>query len=114
MTSPNSPQDQNNLMLAVILSLLVLVGWQYFFASPMVKEEQARKCEQLFIRGRGKGGKERFGRGDTRATDFFRQGFGGNRRSCNRKGQSKVSHEKLLQVEHHSGRMPLTGQVGKV
>ena len=43
MTSPNSPQDQNNLMLAVILSLLVLVGWQYFFASPMVKEEQARK-----------------------------------------------------------------------
>ena len=43
MASPNNPQDQNNLMFAVILSLVVLMGWQYFFAAPKMREEQARK-----------------------------------------------------------------------
>ena len=43
MNPNNSPQDQNNLMFAVILSLVVLMGWQYFFASPKLREEQARK-----------------------------------------------------------------------
>ena len=43
MNSPNNPQDQNNLLFAVILSLAVLLGWQYFFAAPKVREEQARK-----------------------------------------------------------------------
>ena len=43
MNPNNSPQDQNNLMFAVVLSLVVLMGWQYFFASPKLREEQARK-----------------------------------------------------------------------
>ncbi len=43
MNPQNSPQDQNNLIFAVILSLLVLMGWQYFFAAPKLREEQARK-----------------------------------------------------------------------
>ena len=43
MNPQNSPQDQNNLMFAVILSLVVLMGWQYFFAAPKLREEQARK-----------------------------------------------------------------------
>jgi YidC/Oxa1 family membrane protein insertase len=43
MKSPNSPQDQNNLLVAIILSLAVLMGWQYFFAAPKMREEQARK-----------------------------------------------------------------------
>ncbi|MEQ1718403.1 MAG: membrane protein insertase YidC [Hyphomicrobium sp.] len=43
MNAPNSPQDQNNLLFAIILSLAVLMGWQYFFAAPKIREEQARK-----------------------------------------------------------------------
>ncbi len=43
MNSQNDPKDQNNLMYAIILSLAVLLGWQYFFARPMVQQEQARK-----------------------------------------------------------------------
>ena len=43
MTSPNSPQDQRNLILAVALSLLVLLGWQHFFAAPALKDEKARQ-----------------------------------------------------------------------
>lgn len=43
MKSPNDPQDHKNLMIAIILSLAVLLGWQYFFAMPELREEQARK-----------------------------------------------------------------------
>ena len=43
MNSQNDPQDHNNLMMAIILSLAVLMGWQYFFAAPKLREEQARK-----------------------------------------------------------------------
>ena len=43
MSSPNEPQDQNNLIYAIILSIAVLMGWQYFFAAPQIQQEQARK-----------------------------------------------------------------------
>jgi len=43
MKSGNSPQDQNNLIFAVILSLVVLMAWQYFFAAPAVRDEKARQ-----------------------------------------------------------------------
>ncbi|MEQ1671896.1 MAG: membrane protein insertase YidC, partial [Hyphomicrobium sp.] len=43
MNSQNDPQDHKNLMFAIILSLAVLMGWQYFFAMPKLREEQARK-----------------------------------------------------------------------
>lgn len=43
MTSPNSPNEQNNLILAVALSLMVLLGWQYFFAAPATRDEKARQ-----------------------------------------------------------------------
>ena len=43
MSSSNDPRDQNNFVVAVVLSLLVLVGWQYFFARPQVHQEQARR-----------------------------------------------------------------------
>ena len=43
MKSQNDPQDHNNLMYAIILSLAVLMGWQYFFAAPQMRQEQARK-----------------------------------------------------------------------
>ncbi len=43
MNSQNDPKDQNNLLYAIVLSLAVLLGWQYFFARPMVQQEQARK-----------------------------------------------------------------------
>ncbi|MET0408029.1 MAG: membrane protein insertase YidC [Hyphomicrobium sp.] len=43
MSSPSDPKDQNNLIIAVVLSFLVLMGWQYFFAAPQIKHEQARQ-----------------------------------------------------------------------
>lgn len=43
MKSPHDPQDHNNLLFAVILSIAVLMGWQYFFAQPRLREDIARK-----------------------------------------------------------------------
>ena len=43
MNSPNDPKEQNNLMIAVVLSLAVLLGWQYFFARPQIQQEHARR-----------------------------------------------------------------------
>ncbi len=42
MRPPNDNQDQNNLLYAVILSFIVLMGWQYFFAKPHIQQEQAK------------------------------------------------------------------------
>jgi YidC/Oxa1 family membrane protein insertase len=36
------PDNSQNLMIAILLSMAVLFGWQYFFAAPKVREEQAR------------------------------------------------------------------------
>ncbi len=36
--------DQKNLILAIVLSMGVLLGWQYFYAAPKLKEEQARQA----------------------------------------------------------------------
>jgi YidC/Oxa1 family membrane protein insertase len=36
------PDNQKNLLLAIILSVGVLLGWQVFFANPKLKEEQER------------------------------------------------------------------------
>jgi len=36
------PNQQRNLLLAVILSMAVLLGWQLFYAGPKMKEEQER------------------------------------------------------------------------
>src|ERR671915_254942 len=36
------PDNQKNLLLAIILSVGVLLGWQVFYAGPKMKEEQER------------------------------------------------------------------------
>src|SRR5688572_3831014 len=36
------PDQQRNLLLAVVLSMAVLLGWQLFYAGPKIKEEQGR------------------------------------------------------------------------
>ncbi len=36
------PDNQKNLLLAIILSVGVLLGWQYFYAGPKLKDEQER------------------------------------------------------------------------
>jgi YidC/Oxa1 family membrane protein insertase len=36
------PESQKNLLLAIALSAAVLMAWQYFYAGPKLKEEQAR------------------------------------------------------------------------
>jgi YidC/Oxa1 family membrane protein insertase len=40
------PDQQKNLLLAVVLSMAVLLGWQLFYAGPKMKEEQARQRAQ--------------------------------------------------------------------
>lgn len=36
--------NQKNLLLAIVLSVAVLLGWQYFYAGPKLKEEQDRQA----------------------------------------------------------------------
>ena len=38
--------QQKNLLLAVALSAMVLLGWQLFFVSPKIKDEHARQQQQ--------------------------------------------------------------------
>ena len=35
--------DQGNLLLAIVLSLLILLGFQYFFEAPEMKKEAEKK-----------------------------------------------------------------------
>ena len=39
---PQQPENQNNLLLAIVLSMAVLLGWQYFYAGPKLQQEQTR------------------------------------------------------------------------
>ncbi len=38
-----TPDNQKNLLLAILMSMGILVGWQYFYAGPKLKEEQDRQ-----------------------------------------------------------------------
>lgn len=40
------PDQQRNLLLAVVLSMAVLLGWQLFYAGPKLRDEQARQRTQ--------------------------------------------------------------------
>ena len=40
------PENNRNFILAIVLSMLVLIGWQYFYAGPKLREEQKRR-EQI-------------------------------------------------------------------
>ncbi len=40
------PEQQKNLILAIVLSMAVVFGWQYFYAGPKLKEEQERLKRQ--------------------------------------------------------------------
>lgn len=40
------PEHQKNMLIAVILSMAVLIGWQLFYAGPKMREEQARQQAQ--------------------------------------------------------------------
>jgi len=40
------PNQQKNLLLAVVLSMAVLLGWQLFYAGPKLRNEQARQHAQ--------------------------------------------------------------------
>ena len=35
--------NQKNLLVAIVLSVAVLLGWQMFYAGPKLKEEQERR-----------------------------------------------------------------------
>ena len=37
------PDQQRNLLIAVVLSMAILLGWQLFYAGPKMKEEQERQ-----------------------------------------------------------------------
>ncbi len=40
------PNQQKNLLIAVALSMAVLLGWQFFYAGPKMKQEEARQQAQ--------------------------------------------------------------------
>src|SRR6059058_1635970 len=39
--------DQRNLLIAVVLSMLVVFGWQYLVGVPKMQQEQAKQAESL-------------------------------------------------------------------
>ena len=39
-------KDHKNTILAIVLSLIVIIGWEYFFARPEVQQQQAQQQEQ--------------------------------------------------------------------
>jgi YidC/Oxa1 family membrane protein insertase len=43
MQMQNQPENQKNLLLAIILSVAVLLAWQILYANPKLKEEQERQ-----------------------------------------------------------------------
>ncbi len=49
--------DQRNIIVAVLLSILVLVGWQYFIIGPQIEQQQALEAErQAIIEQQANGG----------------------------------------------------------
>ncbi|MGQ0674077.1 MAG: membrane protein insertase YidC [Hyphomicrobium sp.] len=36
------PESQKNLLIAVVLSMMVMLGWQYFYAAPQLRDQQDR------------------------------------------------------------------------
>jgi YidC/Oxa1 family membrane protein insertase len=44
LNSPSDPGDQKNMLMAILLSVCVLLGWQYFYASPKVQQERDRQA----------------------------------------------------------------------
>ncbi|MEZ5851037.1 MAG: membrane protein insertase YidC [Hyphomicrobiaceae bacterium] len=52
----NPDDNQKNLLLAIVLSLMILLGWQYFFVSPKIKDEQARKAREQQVQTAAKPG----------------------------------------------------------
>ena len=40
-------KEQGNLLLAIVLSLLILLGFQYFFEAPKMKKEVENTLSQL-------------------------------------------------------------------
>ncbi|MEZ5818930.1 MAG: membrane protein insertase YidC [Hyphomicrobiaceae bacterium] len=41
-----SPDNQKNLLTAIVLSVLVLLAWNYFYAGPKMQQEQERKKQE--------------------------------------------------------------------
>ena len=39
--------DNKNYILAIVLSLIILIAWQYFYAIPQMEEQQAREAQRL-------------------------------------------------------------------
>jgi YidC/Oxa1 family membrane protein insertase len=40
------PENHNNLLLAIVLSMAVMLGWQYFYAGPQMKAQQERAARE--------------------------------------------------------------------
>ena len=38
--------DQKNTILAIVLSAVVLIGWQFFFAQPQLEKQQQQVAQQ--------------------------------------------------------------------
>jgi YidC/Oxa1 family membrane protein insertase len=43
------PESQINVLIAIVLSMAVLLGWSYFFAGPQIEAEKARQTRQTEV-----------------------------------------------------------------
>ena len=58
--------DNRNFIIAIFLSVLVFVGWQYFFINPQMEAEQARQQAAAEGSGDGRPGQEEWRSGRLR------------------------------------------------
>ena len=49
------PDNQNNLLIAVVLSMAVMLGWQYFYAGPQMKAQQEKAAREKQEQGQKAG-----------------------------------------------------------
>ena len=47
--------DQNNFLVAIVLSLAVLLGWQFFVTEPRLEEERLRQQAEAALQDNGSG-----------------------------------------------------------
>ena len=56
MSQPQQPQfDMKNMLLAVVISMLIVFGWQYYYAGPAAKKAQEHGMRTLEVEVSGPG-----------------------------------------------------------
>ena len=49
MSTARPAMDKKNLIITIVLSALIMVGWQYFYEMPRLKQQQALQAQQAAL-----------------------------------------------------------------